>query len=209
MRGGMREGVVLVQLGAASKLKRARLLEEVSADASRAMWGGSSCTDRETLRRHCFSAQSCGQTGAVLPLSLPLDDLTIALVDGDAFVGILMARDEGKGTLFIYNVCVEHGRRRNGHAGQLFAWLDRVLHERDSRPRALELTVYAPGPSHLRGGKEVRKEVRREVSYRLGRLLRMYARMGFGVTDRVGDMIHMHSDRLKGLDVPRGTVVVN
>lgn len=193
----MQPKVLVVQVGAASPLAREQLIRKAREEASRAMWG-TSCTRRASLERECFSAQRCGQTGTVSPMDVDWDGaLAILLVEGDAFVGILMASEQ-RGALFVYNVCVEHGKRGHGHAAQLFAWLER---ERGGRPT--ELTVYAPVAPHFRGNAEAKAV----ASERFARLLRMYARVGFRVTGVRRDMVHMRSERLVNLPRTRGRLV--
>ena len=178
--------VVLVQVGRPGRLARGELLRKVDDDASRSMWG-SSCVDEEALRRECFTCQRCGQTGEATRDRVRLHAATVSvvLVDGDRFVGILMGSMEG-GALFVYNVCVHHTKRGKGFAAQLFAWLAHVYRG----PVALD--VYAPVRPLFRGGRKSFEE----ASRRFRVLLAMYAKYGFEVVGVEGDMVRMRARAL-------------
>lgn len=185
--------VILVQVGRPSRLTTGELQTRVQEEASRAMWG-TSCNDARALKRECFTCQRCGQTGASSQSSIDFHaDISIVLVDGDSFVGLLMGTHE-RGALFIHNVCVEHSRRGKGFAAQLFAWLG-LLHTGSST-----LTVYGPKPSLFRGNRFVFTE----VSNRFKTLLTMYAHYGFEIVRVEQDMVHMRAAKLRNLPPPRG-----
>ena len=157
------------------------------------MWGNS-CDDAGALKRECFTCQRCGQSGTSSTQTLEFRaDITIVLMDGDSFVGLLMGSHE-HGALFVHNVCVEHSHRGKGFAAQLFAWL-RVVHK-----GPLSLTVYSPKAGLFRGNKMVLKE----ASRRFRALLMMYGRYGFEIVGIEQDMIRMHTAALRNTPPPRG-----
>ena len=195
----MRRGeIVLVQVGKPSRFPRARLVDRLRDEASRAMWG-SSCTDRGALQRECFTYQRCGQTGASTRdrVSFASATISIALVDGDDFVGLLMGSKQ-RDTLFVYNVCVEHSRRGRGFGAQLFARLASAY------KGPVSLTVYSPVAPFFRGNAVVLKE----ATVRFRSLLRMYARYGFEVVGVEGDMVRMSAPSLRRLPSLRGQTIV-
>lgn len=186
--------LILVQVGRSpSKLPIRELEHRVREEASRAMWGNS-CDDAGALERECFTCQRCGQSGTSSRGGVEFRaDITIVLMDGDRFVGLLMGTHE-QGALFVYNVCVEHSHRGKGFAAQLFAWLEVVY------KGPLSLTVYSPRAGLFRGNRMVLKE----VSRRFKALLTMYGRYGFEIVGVEQDMVRMRTAALRNTPPPRG-----
>jgi len=185
--------LVLVQVGRSSRLTPRELKTRAQEEASRSMWG-TSCNDAQALKRECFTCQRCGQTGTSSGSNIEFDAaISIVLVDGDSFVGLLMGSYE-RGALFIYNVCVEHSHRGKRFAAQLIAWLSLV------HTGPCTLTVYGPKPSLFRGNRLVFEE----VSSRFKTLLTMYARYGFEIVRVTNDMVLMRAAKLRNLPPPTG-----
>ena len=155
---------------------------------AKVLWGAS-CTDSDSIRKECFTSQSCGQFGKSRRVE-GIDSggriITLVAFVGGKTAGLLQSqRDTRKGRYLIYNVCVLSQFRRRGVATELFAHLAELI-----RGAEAELTVYLPVAFK---GPEAAFAVSVE---RFPKLLRMYASLGFVIAGVDVPFVRMWTGRL-------------